>query len=893
MVDTAITNPAFNLRELGNFLAKDNGILREHDFLFGRGGLVKEWFLKSLDARVDISSFVDPSLSHEILRVLKVRRQAILNTEPERAAPNTEWKATASRSIVADSIRKAAPTVWHTLKLVAHRISEYIQELTAELNKESRSGKTSFGVCKKISGLGNIAVNNKIPILANFDSGDCAFLPIVAKSSIFLYELIGSALSDFGIAFECYESERSGFLKVRIEPTNADTSEVIDPEMLGVIVGVCHYTGTTLDQDFIVASPQILLPLDTTNAFAPSRLKLQDRVENIARCSAIDIDRIMHDDPSCYPRLFFTSPIDPDIRKGFLFDQVNVENYAEFRSGFEFAAKWISKNQKAISRRILEKDFSAIFSPRCRSTYENFIYNNLEQIHSGRRKTSVRNSLEAMLGLSSYELDGALRQQLESLLTFQVPRWVVSATESRLKHADVEFTSDGLSTFTQLADSVRDGDSRRQMRALFHLLFRTTSLEIPLPGDNDPESPSALMASEVMANALNVILQHTVSSDGRLCNRELVPATATENGPMKQSFNLYYGYAGILLAGSEAVRAGIEVSADARKRLVALSKIVFNKFHELIHIVSPSYFGGSLGILASLLSAQRAGILGTQQLKFEKIFSTISAKVQELDFLDIIEGISGIAICLRNLSRYEASLQNNTSIKAMIDICERTIRSSAANDPFSFGLYGDISAGLPLAGVSHGIQGIKLAVALTFDHPEKFYSSIPAFGGQDRLFSLQHNNWKDTRVIETAPYEANSWCHGAEGFVLTETMVSAERGIELVSLPREFNLLRWLETSKNVRASWGLCHGAAGRLVTLNELQNHLLSFDSSELSRRINATRAGLAASMIQRLQDALDNSAIDYHNHNLMTGISGDIFALTQFMNYSSCANPLLLRT
>lgn len=891
--ESSAGNFTFGLREFEKFLSGDADTLQEHDFLFGQQGLVREWFLDSLDERVDVSSFVDQGFSHEIFLILRNHQEKILNTKMESVGLKGTFHPPSTSSSLVAAVRDVVPEVWNTLKLIAHRISRFVCELLSDDHHNFILRNDELGPYTRIRGLGNVAIESRIPVIISFDSCEWAILPALTRSNVFLYELFVIILSDFGITFDLYKNDGSSFLKFQVYSSNIHTREVIDPEILGVIVGVCHYTGATLDQNFVITSTQIPLPLDSSNAFAPSRLRLQERIEGIVKGSAIDIDRLISNDPDRLPGILLsTSGKKSCIEKKMLFDELTIENYKQFRIGFEFTAAWMIENQDLVYQTMSREDFSAIFTPRHRSDYENYIYTNLEQIHYGRSEASVRDSLEAKLSLSSFEPEAAVRRQLASLLELQIPRWVVSSASSQIGNDEFDFASDGVSTFTGLIASISDGDPQRQMRALFHLLFRKTLLEVSLPVGATQILPSVARADETISHALAVILKQTISSDERLYNRELVPATATANGPMRQSFNLYYGYAGILLTGSEAIRAGIQLSVDTQDRLMALSRIVLEKFHDLMHIVSPSYFGGSLGVLFSLLSSQRAGILDSDQLKIEVALSAISRKVNDLRFLDIIEGISGIAICLRSLPSFDNLLKNNDSIKAMIATCERIIRSSAEQDPDALGLHGDSSLGIPLAGVSHGIQGVKTAVALTFERSDEFYSSTTAFEGQNRLFSPRDNNWKDTRLPVNAPYESNSWCHGAEGFVLTETRISSEKGERPIDLPYDFDLSRWVDTSQNVRATWGLCHGAAGRLVTLNELLHHLSIYPTSELSQKVDATRAKLAASMIRRLQHSLERSAVDYHNHSLMTGICGDILALIQFRNYTSCANPLLLR-
>jgi type 2 lantibiotic biosynthesis protein LanM len=198
----------------------------------------------------------------------------------------------------------------------------------------------------------------------------------------------------------------------------------------------------------------------------------------------------------------------------------------------------------------------------------------------------------------------------------------------------------------------------------------------------------------------------------------------------------------------------------------------------------------------------------------QKIIAVLPEKITEDKQLDVIGGTAGCLIALQALYKILPDKKILTLCKQcgdkLLDSTTETINGSA---------WIIASEDMPLAGLSHGVSGISLALTRLsnlLSDDKYLLAARSAIGYEDSLFSDKHNNWLDLRE-GTDGNVGWAWCNGAPGIAI-ERIESAKQlyGKDNSGSINDLDSIIKSILSSQWPSDYSLCHGAFGNLDILS-----------------------------------------------------------------------------
>ena len=241
--------------------------------------------------------------------------------------------------------------------------------------------------------------------------------------------------------------------------------------------------------------------------------------------------------------------------------------------------------------------------------------------------------------------------------------------------------------------------------------------------------------------------------------------------------------------------------------------------------------------------------------------------------LDIVYGNSGAIVVLVNMYHLTNDVQY---LESAICAGELLIKAQIQYGEIKGGW---ISAGRqsPLAGLSHGISGMVLALVKLWDatkREEFLNAAIEGIEYENSLFVPEKGNWKDERVYsgEKASDKGNytvAWCHGAAGILLNRVKIYAL----LDKKHRDFLKHDIREAVKTVvregiLGNNCLCHGNLGNTEILEE---YLKYFSDKAILDHCITLRQIIAKNISREKYDCDNAYLFGYKLPGFMTGLCG----------------------
>ena len=234
-----------------------------------------------------------------------------------------------------------------------------------------------------------------------------------------------------------------------------------------------------------------------------------------------------------------------------------------------------------------------------------------------------------------------------------------------------------------------------------------------------------------------------------------------------------------------------------------------------------------------------------------------TVEIAESDtYLDVISGVSGLALALRSLNRMEEPAR----------ICGERLLATLMKTKEGAGWYQKEISKQPLTGFAHGNAGIGYAlleIAKTTRDGNFAKAARHAFDYERALFSAEQGNWPDLREKRNSDYML-AWCHGAPGIGLSR--LGAWRCGEDKLLREEIDTALKTTLQSGFGGNHSLCHGALGNL--------EVVLFAAGALGDDNWAQRASrLAGGVLDLAKETgwICGNALGVESPGLMTGIAG----------------------
>jgi type 2 lantibiotic biosynthesis protein LanM len=289
---------------------------------------------------------------------------------------------------------------------------------------------------------------------------------------------------------------------------------------------------------------------------------------------------------------------------------------------------------------------------------------------------------------------------------------------------------------------------------------------------------------------------------------------------------------------------------------------------------SSTLIGGFAGCGGLIYTLTHLGVLWNDfELisQAKKIAETLPELIEQDEKLDVIAGSAGCLLSL--ISLYHCSFDHKI-LAAAITCGEHLIANAK---PMENGI-GWVLKGMgeqPLAGFSHGVAGIALALLQLAELTGEIHfrtAAIAAITYERSLFCPEVGNWWDLRKFkdevlaeaENQPTCLTAWCHGAPGIGLAR----------LISLPylddlkirSEINTALTTTVSKGFGGNHSLCHGDLGNLELLLQAS---ITLDDPQWQRHADRFAAIILESIDKH--GWLCGVPLGVETPGLMTGLAG----------------------
>lgn len=710
-----------------------------------------------------------------------------------------------------------------------------------------------------------------------------------------------------------------------------DQEAPLDLYQTGLLLALAHYTNTSdLHMENIISTSSGPVAIDTECSFMPERVLLSDDLESSFAPLSLKVDRlgilpmpqvstneisfdfcylnplIPEDElsevkshikndgtsditvvaPTADPETEAASTGTMPVSSPQIFTEYEIKALIR---GFQDGASWIFENRNRIIDLATSKHYKTRIVPRPTQFYSDVLRlassHPLHWMDSQERKNRIQELLSLHVGMPNRiaEVD------LAALEDWFIPIHEVPIAMQESSDGNLSFKQSGLDTVVELISTIEQGDVIRQLRFIWQRLgwhMLPTGLR---PDERQSTALGASLHDEVIhevQKTVSRVINSTVDTHGRLAHQDFVNLYGTGMRTETGGSDLYGGSAGVLLAVSEATKLNIIRDQATYKRSQELAKLVHIQFSgQLTKKARWGFFDGTVGTAFSLASACKANLLSGVNHIFtdQKNQDLILDHVRTTSSFDIISGVSGIKLSIENIANDGVLPVPQSFLSALRKAAlDRTIELQD-----STGRWLDPETGHALFGVSHGSHGLLWSIS---DHGTDLFDIES--GRQHKLFSKDSNNWPDPRLEDDRVF-MDSWCHGPEGILLSRLdsltgKVSAEQVSSLVH--PHFDIRRWLNSIPK-DSDLSLCHGQAGRLVTLSKLKSVLSEEGLTHLSSLIDTQANLITSNLLAALRAAHTPGANIFSvNNGLMLGSSGLLIALMSYID-NRCAKPLQL--
>jgi type 2 lantibiotic biosynthesis protein LanM len=347
---------------------------------------------------------------------------------------------------------------------------------------------------------------------------------------------------------------------------------------------------------------------------------------------------------------------------------------------------------------------------------------------------------------------------------------------------------------------------------------------------------------------------------------------------------LFLGHLGALTGEEEYTRLARAALATQRWQLEIEPEVV----------PSIGGFNGWGGVIYGL--AQLAALWQDDSLfaEAEALVPKLAEGIDGDENNDLIAGAAGALLALLAVHR----LHPSEAVLRTALHCGEHLLAGVRQQAAGCGWVSKIVGPTPLAGMSHGVAGIALALlrlsAICGD--ERFRAAALAGIAYERsLFSPQDGNWRDLREGADEQHGAlrsvSAWCHGAAGIGLARIAGlpllddAAVRDEIAVALQATFD-----DPLTPLRDNHSLCHGALGNLEFLRAAAA-IVGNTPENASAREQVSR--LTAETLRSVQEDgwLYGSSPGSEPLGLMVGLAGIGYGLLRLAAPGRLANVLTL--
>ena len=296
---------------------------------------------------------------------------------------------------------------------------------------------------------------------------------------------------------------------------------------------------------------------------------------------------------------------------------------------------------------------------------------------------------------------------------------------------------------------------------------------------------------------------------------------------------------------------------------------------------------GAFGGEASIMYTYEILYLISKEEKYleyaRKHFAILKKAIMEDANFDIVYGNSGAIIVLINMYHLTNDIQY---LESAIHAGELLIKAQIQ--------YGEIKGGWisdgrqsPLAGLSHGISGMVLALVKLWDatkRDEFLNAAIVGIKYEISLFVTEKGNWKDERVYsgekasDRGSYSV-AWCHGAAGILLNRVKIYTLLDKEHKTLLKD-DIREAVKTvvREGILGNNCLCHGNLGNTEILEE---YLKCFSDEETMAHCITLRQIIAENICREKYDCINAYLFGYKLPGFMTGLSGMGYSMLRDIN------------
>jgi type 2 lantibiotic biosynthesis protein LanM len=358
--------------------------------------------------------------------------------------------------------------------------------------------------------------------------------------------------------------------------------------------------------------------------------------------------------------------------------------------------------------------------------------------------------------------------------------------------------------------------------------------------------------------------------------------------------DLYLGLPGIaLFLGALGALTGEEEYTRLARAALATQRWQLQEEPEVVPSIGG--FNGWGGVIYGL--AQLAVLWQDDSLfaEAEALVPKVAEGIAGDENHDLIAGAGGALLALLAVHRLRPSdLALSTALR-----CGEHLLAGARQQAAGCGWVSKIAGPIPLAGMSHGVAGIALALlrlsALTGD--ERFRAAaLEGIAYERSLFSSQEGNWRDLREGAGEQHgialrSVSAWCHGAAGIGLARIAGlpllddAAVRDEIAAALRATFN-----DPLTPLRDNHSLCHGALGNLEFLRAAAA-VVGDTPGNTAAREQVSR--LTAEALRSVQEDgwLYGSTPGSEPLGLMVGLAGIGYGLLRLAAPGKLANVLTL--
>lgn len=461
--------------------------------------------------------------------------------------------------------------------------------------------------------------------------------------------------------------------------------------------------------------------------------------------------------------------------------------------------------------------------------------------------------------LSSESVDSEiLEKEISELSDFLIPSFRISINSTHLGGAEVYKPLEMMeASFAEATSPQRTRQVERYIRQIFEVRRDNPVVMPPVTYNRINGRSDSIEKLEAISSIVESIstLGHSSSLGPTWINAQKdQEGSWVQNG---YSPYLYSGVAGIYLSLAETVKHA-KIPADLR--ISVKNSLNSLRFHLRTLLDDPDMmlscglFEGAGGILYALSSD--ASISELEEAA--TAFCNLTDERLHLIGYDIISGTSGVLLLASRLKRI--GILPERMLRLQLSCINHLAQSSeiGMNNLRMWDKDEDWVGGL-----SHGPAGVAWSVRESdFSHQ---YSPLAedAWRTQSSLLLSDGFSWRNRNLSQETPLCA--WCHGTEGIALMLHLTSQET--------RDFATQKNALRDAPLPADPSLCHGLAGRYLTLYELGlkeeaeaaiNKLWHYASKDLDELV-----------------ALDDS--------LMTGRAGILLALLHDYTGGMTMNPL----